>query len=103
MHGISFKEKLRMAFGGMMGVLKQPKYLVLALLAMIVFVIILLDGKSKKSFVAIGSLAVTFSAGMAISLSPTLLASSDRPLLFLYFVIIFNCAILADDMIGLLL
>ena len=68
--------------------------------AMIVFVIILLDGKSKKSFVAIGSLAVTFSAGMAISLSPTLLASSDRPLLFLYFVIIFNCAILADDIIG---
>lgn len=70
------------------------------MIVMIVFVIILLDGKSKKSFVAIGSLAVTFSAGMAISLSPTLLASSDRPLLFLYFVIIFNCAILADDIIG---
>ena len=41
MHGISFKEKLRMAFGGMMGVLKQPKYLVLALLAMIVFAMII--------------------------------------------------------------
>ncbi|MGF1953146.1 hypothetical protein [Lactococcus lactis] len=82
------------------GKLLGPSVIFMIMLAMIVFVIILLDGKSKKSFVAIGSLAVTFSAGMAISLSPTLLASSDRPLLFLYFVIIFNCAILADDIIG---
>ncbi|MDN6277921.1 MAG: hypothetical protein L0J50_05405, partial [Lactococcus lactis] len=66
---------------------------------LVVFIIILLYGKSIKSLIAITSLGTTFATGMSLSLSPTLLASEDRPLLFLYFVIIFNCVVLLDDMI----
>jgi hypothetical protein len=42
------------------GKLLGPSVIFMIMIVMIVFVIILLGGKSKKSFVAIGSLAVTF-------------------------------------------
>lgn len=79
--------------------LLAPSFIFMIILGLVVCIIILLYGKTKKSFIAVTSLGITFAAGMAISLSPTLLASADRPLLFLYFAIIFNCVILADDMI----
>ncbi|MEI3652931.1 hypothetical protein Tempeh5N_00650 [Lactococcus lactis subsp. lactis] len=79
--------------------LLAPSLIFIIILGLVVFIIILLYGKSSKSLIAITSLGTTFATGMSISLSPTLLASADRPLLFLYFVIIFNCVVLLDDMI----
>ncbi|GAA3262315.1 hypothetical protein [Lactococcus lactis] len=79
--------------------LLAPSLIFIIILGLVVFIIILLYGKSSKSLIAITSLGTTFATGRSISLSPTLLASADRPLLFLYFVIIFNCVVLLDDMI----
>ncbi|MDN5981471.1 MAG: hypothetical protein L0I03_06100, partial [Lactococcus lactis] len=79
--------------------LLAPSLIFIIILGLVVFIIILLYGKSSKSLIAITSLGTTFATGMSLSLSPTLLASEDRPLLFLYFVIIFNCVVLLDDMI----
>ncbi|WP_259756027.1 hypothetical protein [Lactococcus lactis] len=79
--------------------LLAPSLIFIIISGLVVFIIILLYGKSSKSLIAITSLGTTFATGMSISLSPTLLASADRPLLFLYFVIIFNCVVLLDDMI----
>jgi hypothetical protein len=79
--------------------LLAPSLIFIIILGLVVFIIILLYGKSSKSLIAITSLGTTFATGMSISLSPTLLASADSPLLFLYFVIIFNCVVLLDDMI----
>jgi hypothetical protein len=76
-----------------------PSFIFLLVILLSVYVIVLLYGKSKKSLISLASLGVTFAAGMSISLSPTLLASSDRALLFLYFAIIFNCVILSDDIL----
>lgn len=76
-----------------------PSLIFAIILGLVVFIIILLYGKSRKSLTIIASLGITFAAGMSLSLSPTLFASKDRPLLFLYFTIIFNCIFLLDDMI----
>ena len=79
----------------------QPSLIFLIILILIATTIFFLYGKSKTSLIFIGSLAVTFASAMATCLSPTLIASSDRPMLFLYFVIIFASAFLANDLINL--
>lgn len=80
------------------GTLLQPTLIFATLILLIVLIIILLYGKSKTSLMIIASLVITFSSAMAISLSPTLLASADRPLLFLYFALVFNCIFLVNDL-----
>lgn len=80
------------------GTLLQPTLIFATLILLIVLIIILLYGKSKTSLMIIVSIVVTFSSAMAISLSPTLLASADRPLLFLYFALVFNCIFLVNDL-----
>ena len=80
------------------GTLLQPTLIFATLILLIVLIIILLYGKSKTSLMIIVSIVITFSSAMAISLSPTLLASADRPLLFLYFALVFNCIFLVNDL-----
>lgn len=80
------------------GTLLQPTLIFATLILLIVLIIILLYGKSKTSLMIIASIVITFSSAMAISLSPTLLASADRPLLFLYFALVFNCIFLVNDL-----
>ena len=80
------------------GTLLKPTLIFATLILLIVLIIILLYGKSKTSLMIIASLVITFSSAMAISLSPTLLASADRPLLFLYFALVFNCIFLVNDL-----
>lgn len=80
------------------GTLLQPTFIFATLILLIVLIIILLYGKSKTSLMIIASIVITFSSAMAISLSPTLLASADRPLLFLYFALVFNCIFLVNDL-----
>lgn len=80
------------------GTLLKPTLIFATLILLIVLIIILLYGKSKTSLMIIVSIVVTFSSAMAISLSPTLLASADRPLLFLYFALVFNCIFLVNDL-----
>lgn len=80
------------------GTLLQPTLIFATLILLIVLIIILLYVKSKTSLMIIVSIVITFSSAMAISLSPTLLASADRPLLFLYFALVFNCIFLVNDL-----
>lgn len=80
------------------GTLLKPTLIFATLILLIVLIIILLYGKSKTSLMIIASIVITFSSAMAISLSPTLLASADRPLLFLYFALVFNCIFLVNDL-----
>lgn len=80
------------------GTLLKPTLIFATLILLIVLIIILLYGKSKTSLMIIVSIVITFSSAMAISLSPTLLASADRPLLFLYFALVFNCIFLVNDL-----
>lgn len=80
------------------GTLLQPTLIFATLILLIVLIIILLYGKSKTSLMIIASIVITFSSAMAISLSPTLLASADRSLLFLYFALVFNCIFLVNDL-----
>ena len=80
------------------GTLLQPTLIFATLILLIVLIIILLYGKSKTSLMIIVSIVITFSSAMAVSLSPTLLASADRPLLFLYFALVFNCIFLVNDL-----
>lgn len=80
------------------GTLLQPTLIFATLILLIVLIIILLYGESKTSLMIIASIVITFSSAMAISLSPTLLASADRPLLFLYFALVFNCIFLVNDL-----
>lgn len=80
------------------GTLLQPTLIFATLILLIVLIIILLYGKSKTSLMILVSIVITFSSAMAISLSPTLLASADRPLLFLYFALVFNCIFLVNDL-----
>ncbi|WP_190289047.1 DUF6056 family protein [Lactococcus kimchii] len=70
------------------------------IIGLIAAVIFLLYGKSKESLLLIGALGITFSSAMAAALSPTLLASLDRPLIPLYIVLTFSCIFLANDIIS---
>lgn len=70
------------------------------IIGLIAAVIFLLYGKSKESLLLIGALGITFSSAMAAALSPTLLASLDRPLIPLYIVLTFACIFLANDIIS---
>lgn len=76
----------------------KPAIVLFVIVCLIVLTMIVLYGMTGKMLILVGSLAISFISGMSASLSPTLLASNSRPYIILFFVIVFSCAFLVNDL-----